>query len=207
MTRAVEREAALPRLLPTQRLGGFPQFRASPALCWLFRHFFFPEGSDSGPAATPACLRARLCRRNESRSLLTTVSAVGPRPTSGEPAQLARRKRPGQERGPGASPSPHRPLQISKGVSSSPGPTGLSGINELYVTNHWSVGKRLSEELLNTGDRLYICFICLIPDDKNFNVKNETIKILQENRGDYNLELRKAFSKYEAITRNHKKNQ
>lgn len=55
MTRAVEREAALPRRLPTPRLEGFPSVsRVSfplPALSALF-------SSRRAPAASPACLRA-----------------------------------------------------------------------------------------------------------------------------------------------------
>lgn len=89
-TRAVEREAAPPRLLPTQRLSGFSQFRASPALRWLFRHFFFPEGTDSGPAVAPPAL---VSDRADGMSL--EVSCLPRRPWGLGPRVGSRRSLPG----------------------------------------------------------------------------------------------------------------
>ena len=100
------------------------------------RPFFQLPACALGPALHTlfSCLRARVVvlaplppafvpyRVFRSRCL---TSAVGPPPTSGEPAQPARRKRPGQNPGPGASP-PRRPLHISERVTtSSSGPTGV----------------------------------------------------------------------------------
>ena len=57
--RAVEREAALPRLLPTQLLRGFLPASRLCARPGSSHTFFLSEGSGGGPGATAACLRAR----------------------------------------------------------------------------------------------------------------------------------------------------
>nr|XP_025138323.1 uncharacterized protein LOC112584414 [Bubalus bubalis] len=60
--RAVEREAALPRLLPTQPLRGFPPASRLCARPRSSHTFFLSEDSGDGPGATAACLRALPCR-------------------------------------------------------------------------------------------------------------------------------------------------
>lgn len=107
MTSAVEREAALPLLLPTQHLQSFPRLALPHPSAGSSYTLFSETALVVLPPPPPAFVPDRTV--SGSRSLLPPTSAVGPHTTTGEPARLADRERPGQDQGPDANLSPQPP--------------------------------------------------------------------------------------------------